>query len=53
MAHITNKELTIRQIGEFCTNTLCNKCPVAKWNEESNVSCSLLLEMWSEIGLGV
>lgn len=32
MAHITNKELTIRQIGEFCTNTLCNKCPVAKWN---------------------
>lgn len=37
MAHITNKELTIRQIGEFCTNTLCNKCPVAKWNEESNL----------------
>lgn len=35
MEHITNKELTIRQIGEFCTNTLCKKCPVAKWNEES------------------
>lgn len=37
MAHITNKELTIRQIGEFCTNTLCKKCPVAKWNEESGL----------------
>ena len=35
--HMTNKELTIRQIGEFCTNTLCKKCPVAKWNEESNL----------------
>ena len=32
--HMTDKELTIRQIGEFCTNTLCKKCPVAKWNEE-------------------
>nr|DAR00575.1 MAG TPA: hypothetical protein [Caudoviricetes sp.] len=40
MAHITNKELTIRQIGDFCTNTLCKKCPVAKWNEES-VSCGM------------
>jgi hypothetical protein len=35
--HMTNKELTIRQIGEFCTNTLCKKCPVAKWDEESNL----------------
>lgn len=34
---ITDKELTIRQIGEFCTNTLCKKCPVAKWNEESGL----------------
>jgi hypothetical protein len=33
--HMTDKELTIRQIGEFCTNTLCKKCPVAKWNEEA------------------
>ena len=35
--HMTDKELTIRQIGEFCTNTLCKKCPVAKWNEESGL----------------
>ena len=34
---MTNKELTIRQIGEFCTNTLCKKCPVKKWNEESGL----------------
>lgn len=34
---ITNKELIIRQIGEFCTNTHCKKCPVAKWNEESGL----------------
>lgn len=32
-----SKELTIRQIGEFCTNTLCKKCPIAKWNEESGL----------------
>ena len=31
------KELTVRQIGEFCTNTLCNKCPIRKWNEESGL----------------
>ena len=31
---MTNKELTIRQIGEFCTSTLCRKCPVKKWNDE-------------------
>lgn len=34
---MSNKELTIRQIGEFCTNTLCNKCPIARWNEESGL----------------
>lgn len=34
---MTNKELTIRQIGEFCTNTLCKKCPIKKWNEESGL----------------
>ena len=34
---MSNKELTIRQIGEFCTNTLCHKCPVQKWNEESGL----------------
>lgn len=32
-----SKELTIRQVGEFCTNTICNKCPVAKWNSESGL----------------
>ena len=31
------KELTVRQIGEYCTNTLCNKCPINKWNEESGL----------------
>ena len=34
---MSGKELTIRQIGEFCTNTLCKKCPVRKWNEESGL----------------
>lgn len=34
---MNNKEITIRQIGEFCTNTLCNKCPIAKWNEKSGL----------------
>lgn len=34
---MTNKELTIRQIGEFCTSTLCKKCPIKKWNEESGL----------------
>ena len=34
---MTNKELTIRQIGEFCTSTPCNKCPIRKWNEESRL----------------
>ena len=34
---MTNKELTIRQIGEFCTSTRCNKCPIRKWNEESGL----------------
>lgn len=34
---MTNKEITIRQIGEFCTSTTCNKCPVGKWNMESNL----------------
>lgn len=34
---MSNKELTIRQIGEFCTNTLRNKCPIARWNEESGL----------------
>jgi len=34
---MTSKEITIRQIGEFCTNTLCNKCPVKKWNDESGL----------------
>ena len=34
---MTNKELTIRQIGEFCTNTLCKKCPIRNWNEESGL----------------
>ena len=34
---MSSKELTIRQIGEFCTNTLCKKCPVRKWNEESGL----------------
>ena len=31
------KELTIRQIGEFCTRTSCNKCPIEKWNKESGL----------------
>lgn len=31
------KELTIRQIGEYCTSTFCKKCPIAKWNEESGL----------------
>ena len=35
--NMTNKELTIRQIGEFCTSTLCKKCPIRKWNEESGL----------------
>ena len=34
---MSSKELTIRQIGEFCTNTLCKKCPIRKWNEESGL----------------
>ena len=34
---MTNKELTIRQIGEFCANTYCSRCPVGKWNEESGL----------------
>ena len=34
---MSGKELTIRQIGEFCTNTLCKKCPIRKWNEESGL----------------
>ena len=34
---MNSKELTIRQIGEFCTNTLCKKCPIRKWNEESGL----------------
>ena len=34
---MSNKELTIRQIGEFCTNTHCKKCPIRKWNEESGL----------------
>ena len=34
---MSNKELTIRQSGEICTNTLCNKCPIARWNEESGL----------------
>lgn len=34
---MSSKELTIRQIGEFCTSTLCKKCPIAKWNEESGL----------------
>lgn len=32
---MNSKELTIRQIGEFCTSTHCSKCPIKKWNEES------------------
>ena len=35
--NMTNKELTIRQIGEFCTSTLCKECPIRKWNEESGL----------------
>ena len=35
--NMTNKELTIRQIGEFCTSTHCKKCPIRKWNEESGL----------------
>lgn len=31
------KKITIQQIGEFCTNTLCKKCPVKKWNNESGL----------------
>lgn len=34
---LSNKEITIRQIGEFCTNTHCRKCPIQKWNEESGL----------------
>ena len=34
---ISNKELTIRQIGEFCTTTLCKKCPIKEWNEKSGL----------------
>jgi len=32
-----NKEITIRQIGEFCTSRRCDKCPIGKWNEESGL----------------
>lgn len=31
------KKITIQQIGEFCTNTLCKKCPIKKWNDESGL----------------
>lgn len=34
---MTNKELTIRQIGEWCTNTHCHKCLIKKWNDESGL----------------
>lgn len=34
---MNSKELTIRQIGEFCTNINCQSCPVAKWNKESGL----------------
>lgn len=46
--HMTDKELTIRQIGEFCTNTLCKKCPVAKWNEESGLHNGCMESLMSE-----
>lgn len=35
---MTRKEITIRQIGEFCTSTNCNKCPIRKWNMESGLN---------------
>ena len=34
---MSNKQLTIQQIGEFCTSTLCKNCPIQKWNEESGL----------------
>ncbi len=37
MKMLSNKEITIRQIGEFCTNTTCKKCPIRKWNKESGL----------------
>ena len=52
---MSNKELTIRQIGEFCTCTHCKKCPRRKWYEESGLhnGCmeSLRLPEVSEIML--
>lgn len=34
---ISEKELTIRQMGEFCTSTFCKKCPIKKWNDKSGL----------------
>ena len=52
---MSNKELTIRRIGGFCTSTHCKKCPIRKWNEESGLhnGCmeSLRLPEVSEIML--
>ena len=52
---MSNKELTIRQIGEFCASTQCKKGPIRKWNEESGLhnGCmeSLRLPEVSEIML--
>lgn len=31
------KKLTLQQVGCYCSNTLCNKCPVKKWNDESGL----------------
>lgn len=37
MRKISEKELTIRQMGEFCTAILCKNCPIKKWNDESGL----------------
>lgn len=31
------KKITIQQVGEYCTNTLCKNCPIKKWNDESGL----------------
>lgn len=31
------KELTIRQVGDFCSNTLCSHCSIKERNEKSGL----------------
>ena len=39
---MTSKEITIRQIGEFCTSMICQKCPVREWNRKSGLHNSCM-----------